>query len=77
MKCTDCRDSVHSYLGDELEERLRAEVESHLAECADCGCEVTDWHACLTWLRRAFPEQGPPRHLWEEILARTTEQTEQ
>ena len=73
MKCTECQEFVHSYLSDELEEQLRAEVESHLAGCADCGCEVAGWQACFSWLRRAFPEQMPPTDLWKGIQTRTKE----
>jgi hypothetical protein len=71
MKCAECQDIVQSYLGDELEEQLQAEVESHLAECPDCGCRATDSQTCLSWLRKAFPEQAPPTDLWEELKAKT------
>ena len=70
MNCTECQDFIQSYLGDELEDQLHAEVESHLAECSDCGCKVTDCQTCLSWLRKSFPEQAPPTELWEEIQAR-------
>ncbi len=30
MKCTDCQDLMHAYLGDELDEQVQADIESHL-----------------------------------------------
>jgi hypothetical protein len=74
MKCTECQGSIQSYLGDELEEQRRAELEFHLAECSDCGCKVTDRQKCLSWLRKAFPEQAPPTDLWEDLQAKTKTQ---
>ncbi len=71
MKCAECQNLVQSYLGDELEEQLRVEVESHIAGCPDCGCQAADWQTCISWLRKTFPEQSPPAELWEKIQART------
>lgn len=34
MKCIDFQDLLNSYVGDELDEKLRNEVESHLLDCA-------------------------------------------
>ncbi len=71
MKCIDFQDLLNSYVGDELEERLRIEVESHLLDCADCSREAADWQTCLNSLRVTFPEQAPPLELWEKIQAKT------
>ena len=70
MKCTECQDFVHSYLGDELDEQVQADIESHLAGCPDCGHKVGNWQTCLSWLQRTFPEQAPPAELWEKIQAK-------
>ena len=74
MNCAECEEFVNSYLDGELGERLRMAVESHLATCTDCGCDVANWQTCLDWLRRAFPERVPPAELWEKIQARTDTQ---
>lgn len=71
MNCAQCQDFINAYLDGELGERLRAEVESHLSSCSDCGCDVANWEACLDWLRRAFPEQMAPVELWEKVRAST------
>ena len=71
MKCDECQEFINAYLDGELAERLQREVESHLASCSDCGCDVANWEACLSWLQRAFPEQAPPVELWEKIQAMT------
>lgn len=70
MNCNECRDLINLYLDRELEEHLRTDVESHLAGCPGCSYEAADWQACLSWLRRTFPEQAPPVELWEKIRAR-------
>ena len=71
MNCAECQDVVDSYLGGELEGQLRTEIESHLANCADCSGEAAEWQTCLSWLRETFPEQAPPAALWEKTRART------
>ena len=70
MNCTECQDFINAYLGEELQEQLRAEVESHLASCSECSYEAANWQTCLSWLRKTFPEQVPPAKLWEKIQAR-------
>ncbi len=69
MNCAEFLDLFNPYLDHKLEERLRAEVEAHLADCPDCHCEAADWQTCLDWLRKTFPEQAPPAALWEKIQA--------
>ncbi|HEC60632.1 MAG TPA: zf-HC2 domain-containing protein [bacterium] len=67
MNCTECQDLMNSYVGDELEEKLRNEVESHLVNCADCSCEVADWQTFLNWLRVTFPDQRLPVAFLEKM----------
>ena len=69
MNCTEFLDVFNSYLDDNLEEPLRAEVEAHLTDCSERSREATDWQTCLDWLRKTFPEQAPPAELWERIQA--------
>ena len=71
MNCVECQEFCNAYLDGDLAERLRVELESHLASCTDCCCDVANWQACLNWLRRSFPEQVPPEELWERICACT------
>lgn len=40
MKCEDCRELLWAYLEGELHEEESAEIERHLAECADCRKEL-------------------------------------
>ncbi len=74
MDCAEFIRMMNSYLDGDLEGALRAEVESHLAECPDCCGEVADWQTCLDWLRKTFPEQVPSAELWEKIQCRTRQQ---
>ena len=70
MKCTECQDLFHSYLGDELAEQVQTDIESHLAGCPDCGQKAANWQTCLSWLQRTLPEQAPPAELWAKIQAK-------
>jgi anti-sigma factor RsiW len=71
MNCTECRDIIHSHLDDELEERLLAEVVSHLAICPDCSRELGSLQTSLSQLRKTFPDKTPPAELWEKIRSRS------
>lgn len=67
MNCTEYHDLMNSYVCDELEEKLRNEVESHLVSCADCSCQAADLQTCLSWLRVTFPDQRLPLALLEKM----------
>jgi anti-sigma factor RsiW len=69
MNCAEYQDLIHSYLGDELEEQILTEIESHLAGCADCSHELANLKTSLNHLRRTFPDRTPPAELWEKIKA--------
>jgi anti-sigma factor RsiW len=47
MKCEGVRKELVAYLDGELEERLRQDVETHLAACADCAAEKKTMEATL------------------------------
>ena len=70
MNCSEYQALIDSYLGDELEEELRTEVESHLVGCPDCGHKVSHLQSSLSRLQETFPELTPPAELWEKIQAR-------
>ena len=71
MNCAECQDIIHACQGDELEERLLAETETHLTGCTDCRHEAADLVSFLNRLRAAFPNQMPPAALWEKVRGRT------
>lgn len=62
-------DRLSEYLDDELAPEERAEIERHLAGCADCSGALEELHAVV---RRAavLPEAHPAADLWPGIAAR-------
>lgn len=69
MKCAECQELIDAYLDDELEEPLRANLESHLSGCPDCSDKAADLRSSLRRLQETFPDQVPPAALWNKIQA--------
>lgn len=68
MNCDTARSLMSEWIDDELPERRRREVESHLAECTDCRdaeAELRELLARVAALPRAVE---PARDLWPGIL---------
>jgi hypothetical protein len=69
MNHNKLQSKLQDYLEQVLPDTERQELESHLAECAECQQELNilrDLVHCL----EALPEQEPPRGLTESIMAR-------
>jgi anti-sigma factor RsiW len=60
---------MDAFLDDELDEKDVMKVESHVADCPDCGQEVRAMETCTDSLRTTFPDQEPPSDLWEKVHA--------
>jgi excisionase family DNA binding protein len=68
MRCDEVRDRLVAYLDDELTEGEMKEIESHLAECRDCGGEIEMIRMTLQAahaLQEVIPEDG-----WQERVLR-------
>lgn len=62
-------DRLSEYLDDELPPRERAEVEDHLAGCAECSAVLADLRRVAA-RARALDSAGPSADLWPGIAAR-------
>ncbi|MEO0079326.1 MAG: zf-HC2 domain-containing protein, partial [candidate division WOR-3 bacterium] len=60
MKCSEVRRLLSSFADGELAAGLRADIENHLAGCAECGKELAELGAVVELLRAApVPEPSP------------------
>jgi anti-sigma factor RsiW len=55
MKCASARELIESYLDDELDPNLRAEIQDHLTSCSSCS----ETHARLLELQKDIRAQAP------------------
>jgi anti-sigma factor RsiW len=62
-------DRLSEYLDEELAPRERAELESHLAGCAECSTTLADLRRVVA-RARALESTGPAGDLWPAIAAR-------
>ena len=70
MKCSEREQAVALYAGGDLP--TSAELERHLAECADCREAVDSVRAAMEWAREAHAEPIAPAHyaaVRERVLA--------
>jgi len=64
---------LSAYASEELSERERQELSNHLAQCADC-CEELDRERELRQRLSGLPQVACPDHVFEAIMAATTEE---
>jgi anti-sigma factor RsiW len=65
--CNDVRDNLAAYQDGELNEAEQAQVQAHLAECANCRREVQGQNAVkahLRTLKQETEEIRLPAHIW-------------
>lgn len=62
-------DALQAYLDDVLDTRLVPDVERHLAACASCDAEATEWARLVTRLD-TLSHFDPPAYFAEGVLAR-------
>ncbi len=60
MKCQEILEQLSAYIDDELEARLCAEIEAHLAGCPDCRAMVDTLRKTVTLYRECEPDDLPP-----------------
>jgi hypothetical protein len=65
-------DRLSEYLDDQLVPAERAELEVHVAGCADCRTTLAELRRVLD-VARALPDSAPPTDLWPAIRARIAE----
>jgi anti-sigma factor RsiW len=69
LACERARDRIDPYLEDELPRREAAEVESHLAGCADCRAELAIARRLREALRTGLPMLACPPEVTARVLA--------
>lgn len=62
-------DKLSDYLDDELPADERAEVEAHLADCADCARTLAELQQVVA-TASALPPRVPPSDLWNGVAER-------
>jgi len=69
MRCHRAASLLSAYLDQEVDPRLQAELESHLAGCRACRAELAKLKA--QWAALAEADQAPalPADLWPRVLA--------
>lgn len=60
MTCQEAIDLLVDYLDQTLGERLLAELEGHLADCAPCRAYLRTYRRTRELAARAVPEDMPP-----------------
>jgi len=69
-KCQPFQDDLPAYSLGALDADGLAALESHLATCADCNAELTDYKKISTGLLHALPPRTPPARLRNNLQAR-------
>jgi len=69
MTHDELRELAAAYALGAITEGQRAEVEAHLAECAECRAEVESLAPVVQGLAYTVPMQAPPPSLREKVLA--------
>lgn len=70
MNCEQCQDLISVYLDNELEDKLRSEIQTHLAVCAECAKVCEDFAMILDFCELDESEYTPPpnsKALWCRI----------
>lgn len=68
--CKKVREFIDPYVSDELPASVRAEIEDHLAICAECSDIVNDRRRIRTAIRNAVANQPVPEGLRSDVMAR-------
>lgn len=66
MRCDETRELLSPYLDGELTPPQRMAVDAHLARCADCASELSDYQSLSDFAARMV-DPLPPADLWERI----------
>lgn len=69
MKCEACRELLWAYLEQELQFKERAELEAHLAECADCRRELEMQREMIETLQ-SLPDEELPEGYHQELMGK-------
>ena len=71
MNCTEVSELLTAYLDNEVTQKERQEIESHLAGCPRCRKELEELRSAQKILRRALKNQAddanPPPHSWTRL----------
>ena len=70
MNCEQCQELISVYLDNELQEKVRAGVQTHLASCAECAKVCEDFAMILDFCDLEESEYTPPpnsKALWCRI----------
>ncbi len=70
MNCEQCQDLISIYLDNELEDKVRTEIQTHLALCAECAKVCEDFAMILDFCELDESEYAPPpnpKALWCRI----------
>ncbi len=70
MRCADIGALIDLYVGDELPEELRSQVERHLLQCPECGHQALTLQQTRTHLQEAMPRHEAPPGMRERLAAR-------
>ena len=69
MTCRDVTDALGDYLSGELSAERMAEVNEHLATCADCTNYLTAYRQTLTLTKQAFDaSEAPPAEVPDALV---------
>lgn len=71
MSCQEIQHLLAEYVDGTLASTEKAQVEDHLAGCAQCAADVAELQRLVPMLR-SLPDQQPPAELADEIFAVTT-----
>lgn len=70
MRCADMGSLIDLYVGDELPEDLRSQVERHVLQCPQCAHQALTLQQTRAHLQEAMPRQEAPPALRERLAAR-------
>ncbi len=77
LTCTRCRDILPEYAAGALSAAESGAVENHLAHCAACRQELTQWRAMVEMMRQAeaLVPNGRPAAIWSAIQAQISSES--
>ncbi|MHB1702563.1 MAG: anti-sigma factor family protein [Acidobacteriaceae bacterium] len=61
MTCSEVRPNLSALLDGELEGSSAANLQEHLASCAECRSELDSLQATVSWLKTYSPLEPPPQ----------------
>jgi len=73
--CRTIQNLLSDYRTDLLDERERAQIESHISECPDCARELELLDSVLSLVENNTPLCEPPAGLWNGVYNRITDPT--